>query len=551
MQNPFSFDSIRQLRTLCALALLFGCQDNKPLNNATDLGDTGGDSGILWDARFDSVAAAIDIEREELGAPGIAVAIIEGGQITFSAGFGSRDADDDAGPRPNGNTLFRIGSVNKVLTATNVMQQVEKGSLALETPITDWVPELVFQDASSATEVIEIGHLLQHTGALYDYTPLNCGSDDDRLLEIATSTLVDNYYLMAPAGRFWNYSNPNFALAGLMAETATETPYRELMEAELFEPLQMNRTVFLGEEGLELGNYATGLSYDWTGQTADSVIAAPDSYDCAFSRPAGFAWSSVNDLARFGIFLMQGDASVLDDALRTEITTGQISTLTMNDHEQYGGGLIIYDGFYWGNNWVDTPMWNHGGAIPGYSASIFLIPDLEFGMVVLANTDNAYLEDSVATAIDTLVTLPDLVDAPDLSVNTDAFDQFEGYYYDEHNVGAINITNEAGVLTATMPLLDYYGIPYEPELTPYTPNNFIQEIQGANMLVTFIPDDEDESAGAEYFRTRYFVATRDDESDSNSKSNANEPSSPTIHPKPNFERPLSETIAPQLHLALR
>ena len=102
-----------------------------------ELGDTGGDSGLVWDARFDAVAAAIEIERQELGAPCIAVAIIEGGQITFSAGFGSRDAEDDAGQRPNGNTLFRMGSVNKMLTATHVMQQVEAGTLSLADPITD------------------------------------------------------------------------------------------------------------------------------------------------------------------------------------------------------------------------------------------------------------------------------------------------------------------------------------------------------------------------------------------------------------------------------
>ena len=73
--------------------------------------------------------------------------------------------------------------------------------------------------------------------------------------------------LHAPPGSFWNYSNPNFMIAGLVAERASGTPYRDLLKYSLWEPAGMHSTTFDPDEVMASGNYSDGHHYDSTDDT--------------------------------------------------------------------------------------------------------------------------------------------------------------------------------------------------------------------------------------------------------------------------------------------
>ena len=487
-------------RLLLACALVAGC--------------TGGESGggascnETREQRFEDLATMIEAERVELDAPGVSVALLEDGVVVWAEGFGSRLADDDACARAS--TLYRIGSCNKMLTSAALLRRVESGAVALDDAVTDHSPNFHFAENAAWAPSIQVKHLMTHSSGMYDYLAIEGPTDDAELEGFLTGTGPNDFgsimFLMAPAGRFWNYSNPNFYVAALVNQDATagDVFYRDILREEVLLPLGMDRTVFLAGDVLDDGDYATGASYDWTDGTG-TAIAAPDSYDNAWARPAGYAWSSVEDMARFAQFLFDGNTAVLSDALRTEMQSPQVSTDYFLDYSHYGYGLSVDEGFQLGSEWYDTRMVSHNGAIPGFSAAMYTIPSTRFAFITLANTDGAYFPDSLMMALRDFAGLPAPVAVPDPQVVPADFPDFAGTYEDPYNAGTVVIGTSGNGLFISMPDLDALNIPYESALVPYSKNNFILGIQGFELLATFILD----SAGnGEFFRTRSFVAER-------------------------------------------
>ncbi len=473
-------------------------------------GGTGGTGGVTTtptettDPRYDALISAILAEREKLGAPGVAVAVIEDGKVTFARGFGSKDPDKDDPVAAT--TLFRTGSVNKMLTATGLLGQVAKGKVSLDQPATNHVPDFHFSTDASWASTILVKHLLTHSTGMYDYLEIDVPAAEktDAALEtFMTGKFANVDFLMNPSGAFWNYSNPNFMLAGLVAEKASGKTYRQLMKEDVFAPLGMDRTYFLGSEVIADGDYALGV----TSYPMVDHPVRPDSYDNAWARPAGYATSSVLDLAKFAQFLLDGNEAVLPKALSDEMQSPVVDTQAFLDLVHYGYGLFAMKGVFLGglDKFYTIPLVQHGGDIPGFAADLTIIPSLHFGFIAMANADGAHFTKSLVTAISTLNELPAPATPPDLKPDPSTFGMYEGTYNDDYNAGPIIVTKVGDNLEVSMPTVDQANIPYTPVLTPGAGNNFVLAIQGTQLQVTFI---EDESGAMRYFRTRAFVGTK-------------------------------------------
>ena len=463
---------MRVVLGLCWLGVL-GCNPGEKDSDVTP-NDTGDTDNVSFD--FEPLREKVEEDLTTFGAPGAAVAISLNGEVIFSEGFGYKDPDNSE-PMEH-DTLLRIGSVTKMLTAAGVLRQVDLGQMALAEPLSTYIPDLEFQKSPGITNDIQLHHLLSHQAGLADYTPIDGGAEDEVLEEHALNVYAKYYFTMAPPGAMYNYSNPNFGLAGLALERAAGQPYRVEMDEQVFEPLGMDRTYFLADEVLADGNYATArtLNY-WSGLVPQQVTVGPDSYDDAFSRPAGFAWSSVGDLLRFAEFAVNGDASVMAPETSAMMMTRQVDTLQFLDKDHYGYGWMIADGVYTPEGeWMPLVFGRHNGAIPGYAADLYVVPEFDFAMAILANGDGAYLSEAFWTAL-TIVAgdgLPETVDDPLEASEDIPIETFEGSYYDEHNVGDVIVTAENGELTVSMPLLDSMGYPYDPTLIPISPETFIK-----------------------------------------------------------------------------
>jgi CubicO group peptidase (beta-lactamase class C family) len=501
-----------------ALALLAGCSSPshpgalaEPTPDAGDAAEAAppGDDVALddppIDPRFAAFAQAFDAERAALGAPGAAVAILEHGQVTFAHGFGVKGPNSTSPVRAR--TLFRIGSMTKSLTTAALLHQVQAGRIDLAAAVTKYVP-LAVDGPELAT--LTVKQLLTHDSGLRDYLVLNAPAsqqDDSALASFLTGSGFRSVeYFMAPPGSMWNYANPNFYVAGLLAERAASTDYRDLLAGGVFLQLGMSRTFFHGNQVIADGDFANGKSKDETGKPWD---VAPDAYDNAWGRPAGYAFSSVLDYAKFVQMLQNGDAAVLSPALRSEMQAPQIDTLEYGHSEHYGYGLFVYDGFHVGkDDWRATKLVSHGGDVPGFAADFWLVPSSGFAVIAFADADRAHFSSSIALALKTFGGLPAPSTAPDMTVDPATFDAFAGDYLDAHNVGPIHVEKQGSDLTISMLNLDTAMIPYDPKLVPSSPGNFLVAIQGMQTMLTFIPGPAGTTSPPAYLRTRPFVGVR-------------------------------------------
>lgn len=484
-------------------------------------------AGVVWGAGrdpgretpepvppFAPLIQAVEQEMQDLGIPGAAVAVLEGGHVTFAQGFGSKhphfhDPVQDS-------TLFRIGSVTKVLTAMGLLQLVDHEWVDMNAPITDYLPDFYFGADAGWAPSIRVRDLLTHRSALADYLEIDASDayDDEALFRFFHDVYPELpfAYLMAPAGRMYNYTNPGFMLAGLIAEVVNGDAYHRTVQDNVLAPLGMRRTFFLPDDVLADGDFASGSALHW--ETGEPMVVEPNAYDNGWARPAGYAFSSVLDLAKLIQFLRAGNPEVLSDTLHRAMQTPQVNTEMFLDLLHYGYGLMIQEaGFYrpQSASFYRLRLVTHGGDVPGFSADIYYVPSLDFGFIALANASYAHLSNSFTVALTTLNDLPAPSPVPSLSMSPSDYANYEGRYHDPFNAGDIVVraTSRSNQLQVEIPAFDQAGVSYDATLLANTPDNFILYLNGVTnfdrfpLQVTFIRDAHGD---AEYFRTRSFVA---------------------------------------------
>ncbi|MCU0665183.1 MAG: serine hydrolase [Myxococcota bacterium] len=496
--------SLSKLWWAALLAALSGCN---PSSDKDDAKDDATDREEI-DPEYLKIAAAFDVERKALGAPAASLAIVRGGRIAYAAGFGT--LSPQGGAAADEATLYRIGSTTKMLTVTALLALVEDSEVDLDASLTEYLPGFSFTLDETWAPSIEVENLLTHTSGICDYMTVDAPEgfeSDDGLADFLLGPFGDLAYLMAPSGTMYNYSNPNFSLAGLLVEELGQGDYRQLMRERVFEPLGMDRTFFLPQEALADGNVATGINSAFLEVDGLDSDILPDAYDNPWARPAGYAFSSVLDLARFVLFLRDGDDLVLGDKWRKAMQTPKVSTKEKLDLISYGYGLMLQRGITLFRGYYDITLITHGGAIPGYSANITYAPELDIGLVTLASTDGAYFEGTLVQTIETLADLPVPSQPPDLSVDPTTYPELAGLYVDPFAMGAITVTASQDTLSVAIPILDDMGVEYTPALEPLAPDSFILYVDAQPMLVTFIRDDDGKPL---YLRSRVAVAKRSD-----------------------------------------
>ena len=473
--------------------ILSSCSDQPVDDEPPPRGD------LPIETRFEGLAEQIEAERVATGTPGVAALVIEGAEVVFAHGFGSRHPTSDEYEPVTAATLFRIGSVTKMLTATAFLQLVASGDITVEAPVTDVIPELVGL-TPEGTPDMTMEHLLTHGSGVVDYLEIDAppGEQTDAALDsVLTGRLAQDGYLMSPPGRMWNYSNPNYYILGLVAERIVGQPYVQIMEERVFRPLGMERTLFRPEEVMADGDFAWGKS-----AYTSSGVVAPDGYENPWGRPAGYAFSSVWDLSEFVLFLMRGRDDVLPSDLRAGMQQPRRNTEMFYDLEHYGYGLLVSDGVATGSGYYETRVVSHGGDIPGFAASVYMHPESSLAFITLANADGAHFNASAAFVFENFATFPKPVEPPAPDASPEHLASLAGTFHDPFNVGEIVMEASESGLTVEFPDLDAAGIPYEPQLQQVSDQTFVLGVQGTSIAATFILD---ENGNVEYLRTRAFV----------------------------------------------
>jgi CubicO group peptidase (beta-lactamase class C family) len=463
--------------------------------------------------RFEPLLRTFEHERLNGQVPGAALAVVQGGRLVLARGFGTKSIHSKE--PVDENTLFRIGSVTKTLTATAVMQMLQEKRITLDAPITTVLSSFRFSKDETWAESISTRNLLTHTSGIVDglRNARDPGYDQDSALRsFAFGEFAHNAYLMTQAGAFYNYSNPNYLLLGVMLETLGARDYPELISERVLRPLRMDRTVYRAAEVLTDGNYAkalTCLDVKDCVYPKDAIEVHPEDLDMAWIRPVAGAWSTVTDLAKLGQFLLQGNEEVLGTAYYHSMTHGQVNMRALANYNDYGFGVAISRGIFLGpDEFYAIDSRGHGGMVQGYSANVNCYPKLDFCLITLASTEYAFFPESLNVALRTLTQLPLPSPLPPVKVDHNRYREYTGTYEDRYSFGKVLISVRDDQLWVELPDLESRGQTYQHELLPRYSDTFMITVNNVTFPITFIPN----SVGRyHYIRSRNAVAVRVDE----------------------------------------
>jgi D-alanyl-D-alanine carboxypeptidase len=295
-----------------------------------------------------------------------AVAISKNGKTIFAQAYGLADREKKT---PNTlQTQFRMGSMNKMFTATAILQLAQAGKLKLTDPLGKYLTDYPNQDVKTK---VTIHHLLTHTGGTGDFF----GPEFDKhRLELKTlQDYVKLYGTRAPEfepGSRWEYSNYGFLLLGLVVEKASGQDYYAYVKEHIFEPAGMTLSDSLPEEEAVPGRSVGYTKFDGGKTWKPNTDTLPYR-----GTSAGGGYTTVEDLERFASALLNHK---LLDAEHTELlTTGHVDTPR---GEKYAYGFMDdrEDGVRW---------FGHGGGAPGMNGDLRIYPESGYAIAVLANLD--------------------------------------------------------------------------------------------------------------------------------------------------------------------
>jgi serine beta-lactamase-like protein LACTB len=329
-------------------------------------------------------AALEDVIRKFMAAnkiPGLSVSLVERGQLVWSEGFGVANLEDDV--PATSQTLYRLASISKSLTATAVMQLWERGKLDLDAPIQTYCPAF-----PKKPETITTRELLGHLGGIRHY---KSGSQDDP--EIGNTIYFNdpiaagikffaNDPLVAPPGTHFHYSTQGYTLAGCAIEGASGEKYVDYMRENVF--LQAGMASTQTDDHYAIIPHRTGF---YAKNKSGAVVnAAP--LDSSYKIPGGGWLSSAEDMGRFEVAILTG--RLLKRPTLDLMWTPQKPSDGSKDDYGLGWGIDEH---------ARVVTVGHGGSQQGTSTFFMIAPAQGEGIVVLVNMEDAA---AIALAADLL-----------------------------------------------------------------------------------------------------------------------------------------------------
>ncbi|MBT2466415.1 beta-lactamase family protein [Streptomyces sp. ISL-66] len=261
-------------------------------------------------------------------------------------------------------SLFQIGSVTKVWTATQLMLLAEQGRVTLDTPVAEILPEFRVSDPG-ATQAITLRHLLTHTSGIDGDLFLDTGRGDDCLRRYveACAGLEQTF----PVGDSHSYCNSGFVIAGRVIEEVTGLVWNQALREQICEPLGLTHTWTLPEDVLRFG---AAIGHDEDGAVVPQW-GLPRSVG-----PAGLICARAADVVAFGRAHLTPGMLLADPAALREAQVDLPNPHTGARQWGIGWGLDEWDGHQ---------VVSHTGDTIGQHAVLWVLPELGTVIAALIN----------------------------------------------------------------------------------------------------------------------------------------------------------------------
>lgn len=325
-----------------------------------------------WQARLDELCT-------EHHVPGASLAVLSGGTVhELATGVLHRGT----GVEVTTDSVFQMGSIAKIYTATMIMQLSEAGRLNLDAPVTDVLPAFSVAD-SAATGEITVRRLLSHTSGLTCDFNHNSGRGDDCLAKYVEA--AKNVALDCPPGSAISYSSVGYNVLGRIIEVLTGKVWDDALKEMLLTPLGLDHTMTLPEEALR---FRAAMGH--LGEPGQMPEPAPQ-WDMMprSAGPYGRVIATAGDLARLARMHLTGGVAEDGTRLLSEKTVASMQRREVDcpdkwtvSSDGWGLGWTLYD-------WNGVTGYGHDGASIGQYAYLRVVPSAGVAVALLTNGGGA------------------------------------------------------------------------------------------------------------------------------------------------------------------
>lgn len=367
-------------------------------------------------AKMDSLFESLAKNEKSMGS----FALSKDNNIIYQRTLGYKLIDSSKKIAADNKTKYRIGSISKMFTATMIFQLIEEGKLSLETNLSKFYPEI------KNSEKITISNLLNHRSGLHNFT------DDPEYLTYHTQDMTHKDLLAKFAkmeadyfpDETPEYCNTNYVLLGYIIEKISEKTYQEELNERICKKIGLMNTYYGGQindKQNEAHSYQN-LKGTWI-QSSETSMSIPGG--------AGAIVSTSEDLIKF-IEALFGEKLVSSKSLEKmkKIDRG------------YGMGMFKFP-FY------EKISFGHTGGIDNFTSIIGYFPKDKLAIAYISNgndySDNDIVLGTLSIFLGMEYSVPTFIK---ISVPEEILNQYTGNYKSQDIELEINVTNDAGELSA-------------------------------------------------------------------------------------------------------
>ena len=328
---------------------------------------------------LDALDGFIDQLVLDFEVPGLSISIVKNDSIIYSKGFGTRKITDDL--PVDANTIFGIGSISKSFTALTLGILVDEGKINWDDKVKDYLPYFKLYD-SYVTNNFTIRDLLTHRSGLKDVSGGTLWYHSD----FSRTEIIKRLKHLEPVSGYREkpaYQNVMFVVAGEIVRAVTGTSWDDFLKTQVFDKLGMSNSTSIST--VRESNKNLAQPHVWNENFEKTAVEQERGDNLA---AAGFVYSSTNDMSSYmrlllndGIFKQDTIVSkeVIDEIFRPQIIYPINGPPFGNEFSSYGFG-------WWLTPIKGHKIIEHSGGIDGMSANLFMVKDLNIGVIILTNT---------------------------------------------------------------------------------------------------------------------------------------------------------------------
>jgi serine beta-lactamase-like protein LACTB len=332
------------------------------------------DGGGKYQPLVQAMRQWLNEEIEEKAIPAISWALVEDQKLVWAQGHGYQDPARKTAATAD--TVYRVGSVSKPITALFLMMLAEQGLIDLDAPVQRYLPD--FRPKNSTGKEITLRQMVAHRSGLVRESPVgNYFDSSEPTLAQAVASLNQTELVYTPETTA-SYSNAAFATIGHLLEKTQKEPFAKLIQRRLLGPIGMVSSTY-APTAKSRQSLARALMWTYHGKTFDAPtweLGMPS---------AGSLQSTAIDQAKLLSFLFAGGKTAGGvQLLKPETLQAMFKIQYGKPDEKTGFGISFLVSEFEGKKRI-----GHGGAVYGFATELSALPDEKLGVIVMASKDVA------------------------------------------------------------------------------------------------------------------------------------------------------------------